>query len=261
MIIDSLTHVTPDGRWFSTSCDASETRLLREMDKAGVDKAVVVALAGYIDSDFVARMCARYPDRLIPGASINPVAYPTPEQAAIETRALLSDGRFAVLKLHPRLNGYDPLDARCLATLEEISSFARPLPIWLDTLFRHKGGLLSKSPVDTIQELAWRFSRLQFVLLHAGGSLLLQIAELVREYPNLTIDLSLTLLYYEHSSLEQDVAFVLGKRDRRTIVGSDFPEFTPSEYVNAVRRITSSAGLPEEKATRVLGANLHALLG
>ena len=261
MIIDSLTHVTPDGHWFSTSYDASEDRLLREMDKAEVDKAVVVALAGYIENDFVAQVCARHPDRLIPGASINPVAYSTPEQAAIAAKALLSDGRFAILKLHPRLNGYDPLDPRCLAVLEEVSSFSKPIPIWLDTLFRNKGCLLTKPPVDTIQELAWRFNGLYFVLLHGGGSLLLQIAELVGEYPNLTIDLSLTLLYYEHSSLEQDVAFVLGRRDRRTIVGSDFPEFTPSEHVNAVRRITSSAGLLEVKATRVLGANLHAMLG
>ena len=34
MIIDSLTHITPDGRWFSTSHDASIDRLLRELDGA-----------------------------------------------------------------------------------------------------------------------------------------------------------------------------------------------------------------------------------
>ena len=46
MIIDSLTHVTPNGQWFSTSHDASEVRLLREMDEAGVDKAVFSRVPG-----------------------------------------------------------------------------------------------------------------------------------------------------------------------------------------------------------------------
>ena len=53
MVIDSLTHLTPDGRWFSTAFDASEHRLLEEMDGAKVDKCVVVALAGFIGNDFV----------------------------------------------------------------------------------------------------------------------------------------------------------------------------------------------------------------
>ncbi len=53
MIIDSLTHVTPDGRWFNTSHDAREARLLQEMDAAGVERAVVVALAGFIPNEFV----------------------------------------------------------------------------------------------------------------------------------------------------------------------------------------------------------------
>ena len=47
LIIDSITHVTPDGQWFQTHYDASELRLIQEMESAGVARAVVVALAGY----------------------------------------------------------------------------------------------------------------------------------------------------------------------------------------------------------------------
>jgi predicted TIM-barrel fold metal-dependent hydrolase len=260
MIIDSLTHVTPDGRWFATRHDASVDRLLREMDKAGTDKAVVVALADHIENNFVARTCASHADRLIAGASINPAKCGSAKQAAAEARALLSDGEFRVLKLHPRWNGYDPLDPRCLGMLEEIASFPKPVPIWLDTIFRNRTCLLRKPPMDAIEELAQRFPSLRIVLLHGGGSLLLQVAELIREHPNLTIDLSLTILYYRPSSLQEDIAFVLAKRDRRAIAGSDFPEFCQSEYISAIQRAASDQALSEEKITGVLGRNLSHLL-
>lgn len=259
MVIDALTHVTPDGRWFSTAHDASETRLLRVMDEAGVDKAVVVALAGYIENAFVAAVCRRHADRLIPGASINPVAYATPREAAEAVRAVLAETPCAVLKLHPRLNGYDPLEARCLAVLEAVALSIKPVPIWLDTVFHGATCLLSKPPVETVHELAWRFRTLQFVLLHGGGTALLALAELARACPNLTLDLSLTLLAFAGTSVELDARFVLTRRDARTVIGSDFPEYTPRDYRAAFQRLAAAVALPDDKGRRILGGNLDAL--
>lgn len=258
MIIDSLTHVTPDGRWFSTPCDASEDHLLREMDEAGVAKAVVVALAGYVDNDFVAQVCARHPDQLIPGASINPVAYSTPKQAAIETRALLSDGRFAVLKLHPRLNRYDPLDSRCLATLEEIAAGDASLPIWLDTYLRYCGGLLKKPPVDTVHELVGRFPSLDFVLLHSGGADTLRLAEAIRDCPNAFLDVSYTMHRYRGGSVEMDLKYLLRVFDQRMVFGSDFPEISISEAIADFDSLSSNLGA--EIRACVMGDNLRRIL-
>src|ERR1041384_2030081 len=97
-ILDSLTHITPDGRWFNTALDASESRLLREMDDTGVEKAVVVALAGAIPNDFVLEACRRHAARLIPGASFNPAAHATPRAAAIAVRQELQATPFGILK-------------------------------------------------------------------------------------------------------------------------------------------------------------------
>jgi predicted TIM-barrel fold metal-dependent hydrolase len=262
MIIDSLTHVTPDGKWFHTNHDASVSRLLREMDKAHVEKAVVVALAGFISNEFVLKTCRDYPDRLVPGASINPSAFASPRHAGQAARDILMDQEFAVLKLHPRLNGYDPLDYRSLAVLEGVAALDRPVPIWLDTLFRSPRCALRKPPLDAIHDLLRRFPGLTFVLLHAGGAQLLQLAELVGGFPNLILDISLTLLYYAGTSLDADLAWVTAHRDARTIVGSDFPEHTQTDYLGRLALLMDGQSLSvTHKFHNLVGGNLARVLG
>ncbi|MDH5298448.1 MAG: amidohydrolase, partial [Desulfobulbaceae bacterium] len=214
MKIDSLTHVTSDGDWYGTGHDASLDRLLREMDKASMDKAVVVAMAGYIPNDYVFRVCSNHADRLIPGASLNPCSHAKPEQAACEAESVLGCDDFPVLKLHPRMNGYDPLDERCLALLETLRS--RKVKVWLDSIFRNGKCLMSKPPVDTMHTLLQTFPDVDFVLLHGGGPLLLQMAELLTGHPNLTLDLSLTINQYRHTSISNDILYILNKREMRT---------------------------------------------
>jgi predicted TIM-barrel fold metal-dependent hydrolase len=258
MILDSLTHVTPDGRWFDTACDASEARLLRELDAAGVQQAVVVALAGYIPNDFVLDVCRRHPERLIPAASFNPAACASEAEAARTLRATLRGGPFRALKLHPRLNRYDPLDPRCLAVLEEIAAWDPPLPVWICSWLRYRGGALRKPVVDTFHELAGRFPTLPLVIAHAGGTEALHLTEALRDCPNVLLDLSFTLHRYQESSVGTDLRFLLQTFDRRLVFGSDFPEVNIPEAVADLRRL--GTGVAQEKLGNVWSANLQALL-
>src|SRR5215469_4531331 len=258
MIFDSLTHVTPDGRWFHMDLDASENALLQQLNESGTQRAVVVALAEHIENRFVLEVCQRYSDRLIPCASINPVAYDDAAAARAALRAELETSPYRALKLHPRLHRYDPLEPRCLTVLEEIASWQKPLPIWLDTLFYYRGGEMRKPPVDTIHELASRFSNLPFVLLHGGGSWILQVAEAIRDCPNAFLDISFTLHRYRSSSIAADLRYLLSSFDRRMIFGSDFPEISIGSALQSFREIAD--GIAPEKCANVLGANLGRVL-
>lgn len=258
MIFDSLTHVTPDGRWFGTKLDASEAELLRQLDATGTEHAMVVALADHIENRFVLRVCQHHPERLLPCASFNPSAHGNPDEVRRKLREELKDSPYKALKLHPRLNRYDPLDPRCLAILEEISDWKSPVPIWLDTLFYYQGGQLTKPPVDTIHHLVGRFPAVPFILLHGGGSQILQVAEAVRDCPNAFLDLSFTLHRYRASSIEADLRYLVDTFDRRLVFGSDFPEVSVSTALQDFQELAD--GLPSEKCARVLGGNLNRIL-
>jgi len=258
MILDSLTHVTPNGKWFKTSHDASEKRLLGQLEEAKVSRAVVVALAEHIENRFVLEVCKRHPQRLIPCASFNPAGLADPAAVPSALRAELKESEFKALKLHPRLNQYDPLDPRCLAVLDEVASWEHPLPIWLDTLFYFREASLRKPLVDTIHELVSRFSTVPFVLLHGGGSWILQVAEAIRDCPNAFLDISFTLHRYRSSSIEGDIRYLVNTFDRRLVFGSDFPEIGVGSAIETFREIAH--GLPAEKCNNVLGANLSRIL-
>ena len=245
---DSLVHVTADGRWFDTSFDAGEARLLREMDGAQVERAVVVALAGYIDNDFVLDVCRRHPGRLWAGASLDPCA-DTVVNLRATARGLLQDGPFVVLKLHPRLNRYDVLDPRVLALLEELASWSRPPLIWLDSLLYPKGVSMQRSPVDSVRLLAERFSGLRFMLLHGGGANVLPFFEAVSSLPNVMLDLSFSLTRYAGTSVALDHRFLIERFDRRTVFGSDFPEISLGDAVRAFEAI--AAGIDPVKLENV----------
>ncbi len=256
--IDSITHLTPDGNWFGTQHDASLSRLLTEMDAAQIERAVVVALADHIENEFVLNACAQHDDRLIAGVSFNPAAYENEDAARRAFQQEIKPLCAPVLKLHPRLNGYDPLDTRCMALYEELCDWERPPAIWLDTLFHSRRVHLSKTPVESIHQLITNFEKLTFVLLHGCASQLLHCYEAIRDCPNAYLDLSLILPRYFESSIRADIRQLLFLFDRRLIWGSDMPEYTPNQALNCLFEIAE--GLEQEKLENVLGRNLAALL-
>lgn len=256
-IFDSLVHATPDARWFGTSCDAGLPRLLAEMDEANVSRAVIVALAGHIANEFVRAAQEAQPSRLIAGMSLDPSRYASPAQSAVETRRVCAEFPCSVLKLHPRLNRYDPLDERVLAALDALTTLAAPPCVWLDTLFHTRGVILRKAPLEAIHELLCRFPTLDFVLLHGAGPELLALSEIVREHENVLIDLSLLLPRYAKSSLMMDLRELLWRFDRRLVFGSDFPEHTPRQALDIFSELAKD--LPHEKRRNVLHDNLARL--
>jgi predicted TIM-barrel fold metal-dependent hydrolase len=258
MIIDSLTHITADGKWFHTPHDASEQRLLKVMDEAGVDKAIVVALAGYIDNDFVLAASNQHSDRFIPCASFNPAAYATPEAARESFISEFASSPFPLLKLHPRLNGYDLLDPRVLTVLKVAAEMKYFRGIYLDTFLRCPGVESKKSVVDTLFDIACRFPQLRFVFLHGAGSQLLHLYESIRTCENVLLDVSFTLQHYSDSSILQDVYFLMRHFDRRLLVGSDFPEYTPDDTLTILDKVLKE--LPVEKKENIFGGNLVSLL-
>ena len=257
MILDALTHVTPDATWFNTGKDAGEARLLREMDAAGIDRAVVVAIAGAIPNEFVHDLAWRHPRRIIGGGSFNPAVHATPAAAAEAIRRELGQHAFPILKLHPRIGKFDPLDPRVFAVLEEVASWNPPPLIWMCSLI-HGSVPLRKGVVESMHEVVVSFPTLRFLLLHGGGTMILELAEAVRPLENAMIDLALTFYRYAATSVAADLHFLVENFNRRTVFGSDFPEIGLPEGVRMAEALLRDA--PLGARDRIMGGNLERLL-
>jgi predicted TIM-barrel fold metal-dependent hydrolase len=253
--IDSLVHVTHDGSWLGGNrYDASEERLVRELNACGPGtRACLVAIAEHATNEDVEATTRRHPDMFIPVGSINPAACADPEEVERQIRDLAQRG-FLGLKLHSRLNDYDPLSDNALAAIDAAGRHG--LVVFLCTLFRQRRRA-TRHPTDIVDVVATQYPDTPVVLLHGGASMVLDMFEMVRMHPQLILDVAFTLLRYQGSSVDQDLRFLFEHLDQRVSVGSDFPEYSP---VRALQRFEElSEGLPLEKIENVRFRNLERL--
>jgi hypothetical protein len=89
------------------------------------------------------------------------------------------------------------------------------------------------------------------ILLHGGVIKLLEVAEIVRHFPTVLLDLSFTLCKFAGSSLDLDIRYLFAQFDQRICIGSDSPEFTPMDL--RIRFDSLSSGLIDAKVARIAG--------
>lgn len=250
---DSLTHVTRDGLWFGERhCDASLPALLRDMDAAGAARALLVSIAGYVDNDVILESARAHPSRFVPIAGLNPHILATTRRVDAVVRQIKAQG-YAGIKLHPRLNGYDPLDAKMIAAIESCGE--QGLVVLLDTLFRRKG-LATRHAPDVIDHLAAACPDTRMLLLHGTGPTMMELYEIVRCNDNLLLDLSFTIMRYRGSQrLDDDMRFLCATTDQLVTVGSDWPEYTPAATLERFAALTQ--GIEPHRIANILHRNLE----
>lgn len=250
---DSLTHITRDGRWFGeTHHDASLARLIGDMDAAGAHRACLVGIDGYVDNAAILEAVAAHPGRFVPIAGVNPALLATTRRVEAVLKDLKARG-FVGIKLHPRLNGYDPLDSKAVAAIEMAGELG--LVVLLDTLFRRKG-LATRHAPDVIDQLAAACPDTRMLLLHGTGPTMMELYEIVRCNDKLLLDLSFTLMRYRGSSrLDADMNFLFRSTDQLVTVGSDFPESSPAETLQRFAEL--SAGVEPHRVENILFRNLE----
>ena len=253
---DSLTHVSADGSWLGRNhFDAGLERLLIEAGHIPDYRACLVNIHGYQDNDYLEEVARRYPELFVPIAGFDPSLHEN-EKKIRQELAELSERNFAGIKLHPRLNGYDPLGKNCLYTIRE--AFRFNLVVFIDTLFRQLRVMTRHTP-DIIDRIAHNCPDTKIILLHGGGTSMLDIYEVVRMRKNLTLDISFSMMRYRGSSLDMDIKFITRTLDQRVTFGSDFPEYTPRECLDVALGLIGD--LPESKIDNIFHANLAHILG
>ncbi len=256
-IFDVLAHPCLNNDYQGRNIECSFTALAQSLRKTNVKWCCAVGLegiGGYEHESFAAE-CKKYPN-IIPVAAFNPkpCLEKDSEQIKNDINYLRALG-YKAIKLHPRISKFkvaSPEVDKLLAACQEIE-----MPVFLCTY--HYGSLETCALFDTLTTLLSKFRSLKLLLVHAGAVELLKYMELARAYPNVLLDLSMTIIKYQGSSIDQDLRFLFEKFDRRICIGSDHPEYTLEQLQERFEFF--SEGISQEKKNNIAHLNIIKFLG
>lgn len=234
-VIDAHAHVGRFGSWAGVAATSEE--LLREMDAAGVERAVVFSP----DNALARAAVLGRPDRF------TGYVWPNPHDAGalpLVKRAVREWG-FRGIKLHPLVHAFLPTDEEVIPIVE----FARKeqIPVAI-----HSGHPPFSLPWS-IGELAEKYPRARIVMLHMGhahGVYIKAAIDTAKKFDNITLETSGVSM---HSKIREAVERV---GEDRVVFGSDYPFHDYSVELQKVR----VSGLDDRLQRKVLHDNAERLL-
>jgi predicted TIM-barrel fold metal-dependent hydrolase len=256
-MIDANVHITEDGKWFSSSLNASVNELIHQMQVSGVKKSILVPFEGIASNKYILSVAEKDPAKFIPACSLNPINFNSKLHVLKELKGLREEG-FRIIKLHNRLHKYYPLDEKVLWLYEANEMLDKPLIIFVCGIIYDKNVKGDFSTAQLFHKISSSFPRLKIVIMHGGGTHVLQVYEAIKDNQNMYLDLSFVINKYKGSSLDLDIKFLLNNFDRRLIWGSDFPEFSQADSLSAFYHLCKEVS--QGKIDRILHQNIIDIL-
>jgi len=278
VIVDFHTHILPDDfradRDRILAADAtframfSEPRartasiddLATEMDRAGIDRSVVLGY-GWTDpgvarlaNDYALDAAARYPARIVPFCSVSPAWGP---EAVAEVERCTAAGARGIGELHADTQGFDPADETLLrpvmATAERLGLI---VTIHAAEPVGHAYPGKGTTTPSVLMPMVQSFPGVRFVLAHWGGglafySLMPGVRESLR---NVHFDSAASPFVYDRRVFTV-AAQAAGAGS--LLFGTDYPLLSQRRVLRQARE----SGLSPRDEAAVLGGNAIRLLG
>ena len=256
MIIDAHTHIHPDPKGFGEKYDASLESLISSIENSDVDKAILLPISPLVSNEFIAESCKKYQDKLIGFASVDPLDSESPDKLTKDVKKFNLKG----LKLHPRMQNFSLADPNILPVLQRASDLGLPMVI---DAFPYSSNVLIKDTLPLlIDELAHKIPNGKFIIAHMGGYRLWDGLFVAKGHKNVYLDISYTLLYFQGSSIANDIKFIIKKAGaNKCIYGSDHPEMELSVTYERSLKILKSFDLSKNEMNLIFGGTIESLLG
>ena len=225
-LFDSLTHPTLTGKWFNgKKLDASFETLSKHLKENGYCGACAVGLdncENYNHLDFI-KNCEKY--KLVGIAGFNPFVKNLREELEY-----IKHLGFKGIKIHPRISNIDIDNSFGLLSKVLQACYELNLVVYFCT-YNFTTAINSQiyDQYYILLNLIKTSPKVKLVLVHGGVIEILKYMELVRHNHNILLDLSLTIMKYEGSSLDFDIKFLFKSFDQRICIGSDHPEYSLSK--------------------------------
>jgi len=220
--------------------DGPADELLRQMDRGGVDRAVIqppdrcFAWENEAGNEMMITAAEKYPARFFPAVTVNPWR---PDAVRVLQRYLPAA---KLLAFSPGVQGFLPSEDRLDPILETVTD----IPIYIHT-GHHSSGAPSQLAL-----LAKRFPRMNFIMGHTGSTdYAADVIPVCRMCPNIYIE----------SSFARPPGFVKKLAEigfDRGIFGSGYPYNDLAFEVSEMKRLC-----PEPHHRAVFGANFLKLMG
>ena len=276
MIIDFHTHITaPEiiarrdeylirDAWFRDLYANPKARLssaedlISTMDRDAVEQAVVFGFGWRDmdlcrrDNDYVIESVARYPDRLIGFAIVNPQSG---REAVREIERCAAAGLDGVGELMPDGQGYRLDDLKIMAPFVEV---AMELDMILLSHCSEPVGHLYPGQGTVTPDEIIRFARFfpdaTLVCAHWGGGAIFYelMPEVARVMCNVYYDTAASLFLYKDDIFSLAARWAPGK----VLFGTDYPLIGPGQFI---RRL-EAARMPTATRRRILGGNAWRIL-
>ena len=237
MIIDAHNHIgTRLGRKGQTA-----EEIVTNMDKAGIDKAVVFSYPKYPDNDYIGESIKKFPDRLIGWAVLDHRA-PHPEPENEFKRAIFELG-ITGLKMDTPTHGFSINDLSLVGpTLEICNEYHLPVLCYCaDNNFVHP---------YKFAELAKQYPNVNFIMAHFGILMLTShCIEVACEYENLYIEISNANAMALTDAINKGAVHKL-------LFGTD----APYSYFEATKATVDCSVFTEEHRALVRSGNMQRIL-
>lgn len=187
-----------------------------------------------------------------------PSVHPYDGDAAIVELRRLADAGVRAIKIHPHSQSFDVTDPRVLALVTEAGT--------LGVVVIMDNANIIAGDSENLFNLAVRAPRTKFVFTHMGAMNfrfwnIILLARTAGEFfaDNIYFDISATVTIVADSPIEAEFVWTMRNIGiDRIILGSDYPQFSLAESVQALERINLTA---EERAQIRYGNAERLLLG
>ena len=229
---------------------------LKDMDAAGVDKSVIVAVDAEtihnyrVSNDLVAETVSKYPDRLIGFASVDPHKG---DKGVKELERAVTGLKLRGLKLLPHLVELDINDPKIYPLYEAAQELGIPVLFHTGTQF-HAGTKIKYCRPLFVDDVAVDFPRLKLVIAHFGYPWWEEALAVVRRNPFVYFNIAgWAPRYIPEGVIRLADTALTGK----VLFGSDYPLLSRVRIMKEIREL----GIKETTFTAMTDTNPKALLG
>ena len=260
--------------------DGSAERLIREMEEAGIDKTVLLALDGHFAftanltykdyNNYVANIVNEYPDKFIGFCGIDPRRG---KEAIQELERCVEELGLKGLKLYP-LTGFYPDDLKFYPFYKRVQEL--DIPILIHTGSGPPNTYIKYCQPIYVDKVAIDFPDIKIIMAHMGSPFTNQAISVAGKNFNVYLDISA----WEPVLKMMPAAFIqalfqakLSCGIDKILFGSDWPLFTPilslKDWVKGIRKLKIPPPLKlmgltdftEKDKDKILGINAAKVLG